>query len=280
MSIGITDKLVAKNGAFEDLVNASEVGGDGTSSNALPADTVASGSASELVRVDSTGAYLEGAGVAVSDLATAAQGALADSALQSSDIGSSVQAYDAELAAIAGLASAANKVPYFTGSATAGLLDLLDEDDMASDSATAVPTQQSVKAYVDASPSYVEVAMAGTNITATTSIGYIAPFTQTVSAFTANRIYVSGFTGTLTDLQVLAQNNVAGAATGGVNVSIRNITAATAQTVNVANGAKVESSSSISLAVTKGDQLIFSYQAVGGNDAANNWAFTASGTGV
>ena len=61
----------------------------------------------------------------------------------------SAQAQDDILDDLSGLTQAANKVPYFDSATTAATLDFLDEDGMSSNSATAVPSQQSVKAYVD-----------------------------------------------------------------------------------------------------------------------------------
>lgn len=64
-------------------------------------------------------------------------------------IGTDVQGYDATLAALAGLATGANKVPYSTGTDTFGQLAFLDEDDMASNSAVGLASQQSIKAFVN-----------------------------------------------------------------------------------------------------------------------------------
>jgi len=60
------------------------------------------------------------------------------------------QPLDATLTALAGLTTGANKIPMADGTDSFTQLDFKDEDDMASDSATAVPSQQSVKAYADA----------------------------------------------------------------------------------------------------------------------------------
>jgi len=58
------------------------------------------------------------------------------------------QASDALLTSLAAQTTAANKVQGYSAADTALLYDFLDEDDFASDSATGIPSQQSVKAYM------------------------------------------------------------------------------------------------------------------------------------
>lgn len=61
MAIELTDKITPKNAAFTDIVDAKNVGGDGTSSNALQADVVANNAANKVLRVHSGNSYVEAA---------------------------------------------------------------------------------------------------------------------------------------------------------------------------------------------------------------------------
>lgn len=69
------------------------------------------------------------------------------------------QPIDATLTALAGLATGANKIPMSSGTDTFTQLDFRDEDTMSSNSDTSLPSQQSVKAYVDARAKVAYTAM-------------------------------------------------------------------------------------------------------------------------
>lgn len=103
-------------------------------------------------------------------------------------LGSDVQAYDAELAAIAGLTSAADKVPYFTGSGTAAV-------------ATFTAAARTLVACADEGAMRTALSLVpGTNVQAYhANLAAVAGLT-----FAADKLYYGNGAGTLTSMDFTA----------------------------------------------------------------------------
>lgn len=125
------------------------------------------------------------------------------------EVGTDVQAYNSGLNAIANISPSNNKIAVFSGQTTAKLIDFRDEDDMISDSSTAIPSQQSVKAYVDTKVSNLIDSAPGTLDTLNelaSALGDNANFSTTISTSLGEKLVKSSNLSDLTNASTARSN--------------------------------------------------------------------------
>ena len=136
------------------------------------------------------------------------------------EIGTDVQAHDNILDSLSSLTPSSNKMLSFKDATSFSLIDFKDEDDMASNSSTAIPSQQSVKAYVTS-----EVSGKQSTIDSSSDISMN-------NLTTAGNISCDG---TLTVDAINDKTNAAGVTIEGVLLKNNSLTAGSSGTITASN---------------------------------------------
>lgn len=178
-------------------------------------------------------------------------------------IGTNVQAQDGELAALAGLTSAADALPYFTGSGTAAVTTLSSFARGLIDDTTAAAARTTLE-----TGTYVGASCGDSNIIASPALTYCANFATLGSTETSRQLTIPA-TGTIVAAHVTIGTT---APSADATCTVRINEADTSATITITGGAggpTTYSASSPSVSVTAGNRVAM--KCAGGSGTQASW---------